>query len=284
MTEKIHEALHRASSLLEVRGLEPNTARLLMESVTGKRGAALLADLREPLTPGQHEMFWNQTEELLTGKPVQYIIGAEDFYGRSFRVNEHVLIPRPETEELVLGAIQRARSLFGDQAIWVADIGTGSGAIAVTFKKEWPEAIVSATDISEEALAVAAENAVRHGADVTFLQGDMAEPLAGRKWDIILSNPPYIAIGEAEQMSATVLDHEPHGALFAEEEGLFFYQKLAETLPPLMKTPGLIGLEIGHLQGSAVRRLFEKAFPGAAVEVEKDINGKDRMIFCKIGE
>src|SRR5690606_5046319 len=111
------------------------------------------------------------------------------------------------------GAIQRARPLFSDQAIRVADIGTGSGAIAVTFKKEWPEAIVSATDISEEALAVAEENAVRHGADVTFLQGDMAEPLAGRKWDIILSNPPYIAIGEAWQMSATVLDHEPHGAL-----------------------------------------------------------------------
>ncbi|MFS0575893.1 peptide chain release factor N(5)-glutamine methyltransferase [Sporosarcina sp. 179-K 3D1 HS] len=284
MTEKIHEALHRASSLLKERGLETHAAHLLMESVTGKPGAALLADLREPLTPEQSELFWNQTEELLTGKPVQYIIGTEDFYGRSFLVNEHVLIPRPETEELVLGAINRGNSLFRDKTIQMADIGTGSGAIAITLKKEWPEAKVTATDISEEALAVARKNAARHQADVTFLRGDMAAPIINRTWDIILSNPPYIAHEEAREMSDTVLGYEPHGALFADEDGLFFYRKLAESLPPLMNKPALIGLEIGHLQGPAVCALFEKAFPAAMIELIKDINGKDRMIFCKIGE
>lgn len=284
MTEKIHEALHRASSLLEKRGLEANAARLLLEAVIGKSGAAFLSSLREPLTPAQSEKFWKQTEKLMTGKPVQYIIGSEDFYGRPFLVNEHVLIPRPETEELVVGALERGRKLFGDKLVQMADIGTGSGAIAVTFKKEWPEVCVTATDISEKALAVAKQNATLLEADVKFMQGDMAEPLAGQQWDIVLSNPPYIAYEEASAMSDTVLKHEPHGALFAEEEGLFFYRQLAETLPPLMNCPGLIGLEIGYLQGTAVQELFEKAFPAAKVEVVKDINGKDRMIFCKIGE
>ena len=119
--------------------------------------------------------------ELLEGKPVQYVIGTESFYGRTFEVNENVLIPRPETEELVYGAIERAKRYFRYKELNFADIGTGSGAIAITFKKEWPEANVTATDISEGALTVAKRNATKNDADITFKQGDLAAPISESK-------------------------------------------------------------------------------------------------------
>lgn len=282
MTEKIYEALHKAKSLLESKNLDSHAAHLVMEHITRKSGAALLADLREPLSPEQQTAFWNKTEELLTGKPVQHIIGSEMFYGLSFEVNEHVLIPRPETEELVYGALERSRNL--KKECRVADIGTGSGAIAIAFKKERPEMKVTATDYSEAALTTARRNAQNNNVDVDFRLGDLTAPIAEEKWDIVLSNPPYIAVSESSEMSKTVLDFEPHSALFAKDDGLFFYKRLAEELPSLMNKPGLIGLEIGYLQGQAVADLFEKAFPEASVSINRDINGKDRMIFCEIRE
>ncbi|MBO0601124.1 peptide chain release factor N(5)-glutamine methyltransferase [Sporosarcina sp. E16_3] len=284
MTEKIYEALQRASSLLEQQGLEPHAAQLLMEFVTQKTRASLFADVQEQLTGEQHKDFWDKTAELLEGRPVQYVIGEEGFYGYTFKVDENVLIPRPETEELVYGALERSQKLFGTKKITIADIGTGSGAIAISFKKEWPEALVTATDISEGALAIAKHNAKANDAEITFLQGDITAPISQDKWDVVLSNPPYIAHDEAALMSGTVLDHEPHNALFADEDGLYFYRKLAETLPTLMNKPSLIAVEIGYLQGPAVHKLFEEAFPEALVETVKDINGKDRMIFCETCE
>jgi release factor glutamine methyltransferase len=284
MTEKIYEALHRASSLLGEKNLDVNAARLLLEFCTTKTRTTLLAEMREPLTEQQHTLFWDKMTELLEGKPVQYIIGMEYFYGLPFYVDKNVLIPRPETEELVYTALERGRKLFVSKEIKMADIGTGSGAIAVSFKMEWPEALVTATDISEGALAVAQRNADANDVAIRFIQGDMAQPLADEKWDIILSNPPYIAHDEAVLMAATVVEHEPHNALFADEQGLLFYRKLAETLPSLLNKPALIGMEIGYLQGPAVHALFKEAFPKATVETVKDINGKDRMIFCEIRE
>lgn len=284
MTEKIYEALQRASSLLEEKGLEPHTAQMLMEFITKKSRATLFADVREPLTEQQHEQFWAKATELLEGRPVQYVIGEESFYGYTFKVDDNVLIPRPETEELVYGALERGRKLFPNQSITVADIGTGSGAIAVAFKKEWPESRVTATDISEGALTIARHNAMTNDADIHFRQGDLTAPIAQEKWDIILSNPPYIARAEAELMAGTVLDHEPHNALFAEEDGLYFYRQLAEDLPALMNKSFLIAVEIGYLQGPTVHKLFQEAFPEALVETVKDINGKDRIIFCETCE
>lgn len=281
MTERIYEALNKASTLLEEKELDPGAARILMEFITQKSRTDLFTDIRDFLPAEQQEEFWAKAEELLQGKPVQYIIGEESFYGRMFEVNEHVLIPRPETEELVYGAIERCASLFPNKEISVADIGTGSGAIAITFKKEWQEALVTATDISREALTVAKRNAQTLEADIAFLQGDLADPLSKSKWDVILSNPPYIARGEAAEMSETVLAHEPHSALFADEDGLYFYRKLAKSLPQLMNKCSLIGVEIGYLQGPAVHKLFQDAFPGSVVETVKDINGKDRIVFCK---
>lgn len=279
------EALNGASSFLAEHGREENAARLLLQYILDTNYSGLMMRMHDSISEDEQ----NQLAQMITahakGMPIQYITGVEEFYGRTFEVDESVLIPRPETEELILGAIERMKSLFGTHAnLNLADIGTGSGAIAISMKCEWPEVNVTATDLSAAAIQTAMKNAKRLEADVMFVQGDLTEPISNQKWDVILSNPPYIAFDEMKEMSDVVLNHEPHSALFAEEKGLILYRKLAEQLPALMNRPGLIGLEIGYKQGQAVARYFEEKFPTAKVEVVKDINGKDRMVFCTIAE
>ncbi|MET0786237.1 MAG: peptide chain release factor N(5)-glutamine methyltransferase [Paenisporosarcina sp.] len=285
MYKYIYEALSRASSFLNENGREVPVARLLLQHVLNKTHAQLLADMREPITETEYEHYWSLIGEHVKGRPVQYITGSEEFYGRIFEVNEHVLIPRPETEELVYETLNRTKSLFLNKTdVQVADIGTGSGVIAITLKLEQPSFQVTATDLAQEALDVAKRNAELLGAEVIFKQGDLSEPITHQKWDIVLSNPPYIAFEEAETLSDSVYEYEPHSALFAEDQGLSLYKRLSEELPSLMNTPALIGLEIGHEQGPAVQRYFQLAFPTAKVDIVKDINGKNRMIFCELCE
>lgn len=283
MSKYVYEALSRASSFLSGHGREEPVARMLLQHVLNKTHVQLLMDMREEISAEQFERYWSLIEEHSTGKPVQYIIGTEEFYGRTFKVNEHVLIPRPETEELIVETTSRMKRMFTDHAqLNLADIGTGSGAIAVTMKSEIPALLVTATDISLKALEVAQLNATELGAQITFKQGDLTAPIANEKWDIVLSNPPYISHDEAPTLSDTVLNYEPHNALFADDEGLHLYKRLAEELPALMNRPALIGLEIGYTQGPAVQSYFQKSFPTAQVTIVKDINGKERMIFCEI--
>ena len=279
------EALNWASSFLAEHGREENAARLLLQHVANTNYSGLMMCMHDEIPQAQSELFETFIFAHKDGKPVQYITGVEEFYGRSFHVDESVLIPRPETEELIVGAIERMTKLFDrSQNVKLADIGTGSGAIAITMQLEWPKSTVTATDISEAALMTAQKNALALEADITFKQEDLTDPIAQEKWDIVLSNPPYIAFEEQSEMSDVVLGYEPHTALFAEEEGLILYRKLAEQLPSCMNCPGLIGLEIGYKQGEAVANLFRKAFPHSKIEVVKDINGKERMVFCTICE
>ena len=285
MRNTIYEALNGTSSFLIEKGRDENAARLLLQHILQTNYSGLMMRMQDVLTDEQKEQFDAFVAAHADGRPVQYITGQEEFYGRIFAVDESVLIPRPETEELIVSTIQHMTQLFGrDAHIKLADIGTGSGAIAVTMKKEWPNADVTATDISAVALATAQRNATANEADIHFALGDLTEPIAHMKWDVILSNPPYIAFDEKVEMSDVVLEHEPHSALFAEEDGLILYRKLAENLPHLMNMPGFIAVEIGYKQGEAVQAMFERAFPTAEVEVVKDINGKDRIVTCKINE
>ena len=285
MYKYIYEALSRASSFLIENKREEPVARLLLQHVLNKTHAQLLADMREPMSEIEYKRYWSLIEEHVKGKPVQYITGVEEFYGRNFEVNEHVLIPRPETEELVYETINRVKSLFTNKTnVQVADIGTGSGAIGISLKLEQPSFQVTVTDLSQGALDVAKRNADLLGAEVHFKQGDLSKPIAHQKWDVILSNPPYIAFEEAETLSDSVYEYEPHSALFAEEQGLYLYKRLSEELPALMNKTGLVGLEIGHEQGPTVQEFFQLAFPKAKVDIVKDINGKNRMIFCEISE
>ncbi|TWT03518.1 peptide chain release factor N(5)-glutamine methyltransferase [Planomicrobium sp. CPCC 101079] len=284
MTDKIliFEALNGASSFLKDNGREEAAARILLQHELGLSHAGLLASLRDEIDKEVHERFWANIERHVAGTPIQHLTGSEEFYGRSFQVDEHVLIPRPETEELIEEALSQIERHFPGKNLKIADIGTGSGIIAVTMKCEIPEALVTATDISEKALQMAQKNAEKLMADVAFLQGDLAEPLKGELWDVILSNPPYIAYSEAADLSDSVRDFEPHLALFADNDGLALYEKLAQQLPELLNKPGIVGLEIGYKQGAAVKEMLKAAFPEAKVYVKKDINKKDRMVFCII--
>ncbi|WP_342580907.1 peptide chain release factor N(5)-glutamine methyltransferase [Ureibacillus sp. FSL W7-1570] len=279
----VFEALHWASSFLTEHGRDANAGRILMQHLYGTDYTGITMRIHEEMPEQKWNEFREMVEQHAKGKPVQYITGTEEFYGRTFHVDESVLIPRPETEELIVGAITRMKKLFGENVeLKLADIGTGSGIIAITMKLEWPHAKVTATDISEAALETAKRNAAHLQADIDFRLGDLTEPIAGEKWDVILSNPPYIAYHEREEMSDVVLEHEPHLALFAEEDGLQCYRRLAESLPNLLNQPALIGVEIGYQQGEAVAKLFQASFPQAEIEIVKDINGKNRFVFCII--
>ncbi|AQQ54287.1 peptide chain release factor N(5)-glutamine methyltransferase [Planococcus lenghuensis] len=280
--KRIYEALNGASSYLKAQGREEGAARILLQHVLGLNQTALLASLRDPLDNETEKRYFELINQHAAGIPVQHLTGQEEFYGRTFLVNPDVLIPRPETEELIEETLRLIPEVFGNRQLNVADIGTGSGIIGITMKCELPEAQVTATDISRPALETAQKNADRLDAEVAFRLGHLTGPLAGSKWDVVLSNPPYIGQEEADTLADTVRDHEPHTALFADRHGLSLYEELAEKLPALMNRPALIGFEIGYMQGQAVKQLLEQAFPKAETSVKQDINGKDRMVFCII--
>lgn len=283
---RIYEALQWASSFLKEKNRDENAGELLLRFFLHMDRTKLLANLREELEPEVENRFLGAVELHGEGTPVQYIIGHEEFYGRRFRVNECVLIPRPETEELVLGTLTRMSRLFGGgQSVDVVDVGTGSGAIAISLKLERPVLSVTASDISEDALAVASGNAEQLGADVTFVKGDLLKPFIedGRKFDVVISNPPYIPLGDKVDMSVVVTEHEPHGALFAGEDGLDLYRRFAEELPMVLKEKALVGFEVGAGQSRDVAELLRQAFPAAHIETVYDINGKDRMVFMEVG-
>lgn len=276
----IYEALQGASSFLTSKGREEAAARIILQHELGLSHAGLLASMREELEEEKFRKFWSKIELHALGTPIQHITGTEEFYGRSFQVNEHVLIPRPETEELIEETLQLITAYFPKGNPSIVDIGTGSGVIAITMKCELPAAHVVATDISETALVVANGNAKRLNADVSFKTGDLLEPIKDRKWDVVLSNPPYISYEEAPDLSDSVRDFEPHSALFAENQGLALYEKMAEGLPHIVDKPSIIGFEIGYTQGEAVKKILQQAFPEASVYIKKDINKNDRMVFC----
>ncbi|AEB25899.1 MULTISPECIES: peptide chain release factor N(5)-glutamine methyltransferase [Bacillus] len=281
----IFEALSWASSYLTEAGREKNAAELLLLNDTGMDRSKLLANLQEPVGEDELYRFRRHVEMHKEGVPIQYIIGKEQFYGREFFVNDDVLIPRPETEEVVFHLLDKQKRVFSEgERLNVIDIGTGSGAIAVTLALECGHFSVAASDISKEALQVAERNAQNLGADVRFLQGDLLTPFisSGKKADIIVSNPPYISEEEMADLSDIVRFHEPLHALTDGGDGLKFYKRFMEDLPLVMKDKALVVFEIGYNQGKAVEDLFRHSFPNAEVEVVKDINGKDRTVSAVI--
>lgn len=212
-------------------------------------------------------------KELKEGKPVQYIVGNVDFYDVNLLVNENVLIPRFETETLVEKTINYAKELT--EPLDILDIGTGSGAIAITLAKHL-SCHVLATDISEEALETAKSNSKRNNVQIEFKQSDILKNVQG-KFDIIISNPPYIA--KDEVIDDLVKDNEPHLALYAEEDGLYFYKNILENVKPFLKEKSLIAFEIGMTQSKAITKLAQNYLPHAKIITEKDLTGKDRYIY-----
>ena len=213
-------------------------------------------------------------------EPVQYILGQADFCGRTFMVNEHVLIPRPETEEL-------CQWILITDATHILDIGTGSGCIAITLAAEMPEAEVTAWDISEEALKVAEENAKRTNVHVKFEQVDIIHLPSSilhqtSSFDLIVSNPPYICNKERETMEANVLEHEPHTALFVpNDDPLLFYRAIAQYGQTALKEGGWLYFEINPLYAEPLREMLSK-MSYHDIEIKEDQYGKQRMIRAKL--
>lgn len=279
---KIFEALQWASSFLKENGRDENVGEILLQHILNKEKYQLLMDLRKELTVEEQKMFFHLIYEHVKGVPVQYLLGYEYFYGRKFVVNEHVLIPRPETEELIEGTMKRIKKYFQNlEQLQAVDIGTGSGAIAITLSLEMPTLHVTATDISTNALHVAKKNAEKLGATITFQQGDFLTPFIGKKrFDIIVSNPPYIPLDEKEQLSTVVKDYEPEIALFAGKDGLDAYRKIIQQLPYVVKKSSLIAFEIGNGQGKDVKQMLQHTFPESNIEIVNDLNKKERMVFA----
>ena len=222
------------------------------------------------------DIFYNNClKELEKGRPIQYIIGEVNFYGYDFKVNENVLIPRFETELLVDKTIKKINKLFMNKHVDILDLGTGSGCIAISLKKEINSS-VDAVDISKEALEVAKHNAKNNNVDINFINRDMCKYVE-KRYDVIISNPPYIAYDE--EIMDIVKDNEPHKALYADNNGLYFYEKIIENIPKITKDKYLICFEIGYTQSTAIVDMVKNKLGDINISVEKDYANLDRFVF-----
>ena len=274
------EVLNKTIKNISNTDISDEAVRILMLELCNMSSADLYLHYEDEISPEVLEKFNDGVERLLRNEPLQYILGYQWFYGNKIIVNEEVLIPRYETEELVANVLADSDYFFKDkEEIVIADVGTGSGAIAVSLAKEEPKFRMYATDISETALEVARQNAELNSVNITFYQGDMLEPLIekGLKLDILVSNPPYIPVEQEVQKS--VGEYEPHVALFGGNDGLYFYRKIFEKAYKLVKEHSFMAFEIGYDEKDAIVAELKKYFPYDHYEVLKDLNGKNRMLF-----
>jgi release factor glutamine methyltransferase len=253
-------------------------AELLLGHVLGWSRAKLLAERDHEITAEARKNVEVLVERRLALEPISYLIGSKGFSGLDFYVDQRVLIPRPETEllvELTLASSNAKRKAHNAKCM-VADIGTGSGAIAVALATHLPNAHIYAIDISADALEVAARNVARYGLEqrITLLQGDLLGPLP-EPVDLLVSNPPYTILAEVEP---NVYRHEPHLALDGGAEGMEIYQRLVQSAPAYLKKGATILLEIGAWQGAAVKALSQNVFPEAMIQVHQDFAGHDRVV------
>ncbi len=251
-------------------------ANIVIKTVTGVTRLHQLNMPEHIITGSQSEKIVSICNELKTGKPLQYILGETIFYDLHFKVTGATLIPRPETEELVDLIIKENKGFTGD----IIDFGTGSGCIAIVLAVNLPDAKISATDISDEALKVANENAQLNNAAVTLFKSDMLsfDYKAVSKVDIIVSNPPYVRDSEKKFMNTNVIDFEPHLALFvSDSDPLVYYRSILNVAEKILRKRGKVYFEINEAMGKSVIELFE-SFGYSSVNIVRDINGKERII------
>ncbi|MBQ7141406.1 MAG: peptide chain release factor N(5)-glutamine methyltransferase [Bacilli bacterium] len=214
-------------------------------------------------------------KRLKDGEPVQYIVGNVNFYGYTFEVNKDVLIPRFETEELVEKTLKYINKYL-DNNLDIVDLGTGSGCIAITLKKELKSSNIDAVDISNKALMVAKKNAKNNNVDINFIENDFLNGIT-KKYDVIISNPPYIS--KDEEIMDIVKNNEPELALYANNDGLKCYETILEQAKNNLKEKNIIAFEIGYMQGEKLTKLAQTHFPSSLILLEKDLQNKDRFLF-----
>ena len=258
-----------------------NIIDLVLEYITNMPRSEQVKTKLAYLTCTQLEAIDSITERLKTNEPVQYVLGEAWFGGMKFKVNKNVLIPRPETEELVDWVVKEIENLkLKIENLRILDVGTGSGCIPITLKKKLPNAAISAIDVCSDALFIATENAIEHNTDVDFILLDF---LHEEKWqelgqfDIIVSNPPYVKQSEKDGIHVRVKEFEPHLALFVpDNDALLFYKKLSDFSLKHLKKGGNLFVEINETLGAAVIELFKSA-GFMDTELKKDMHGRDRM-------
>lgn len=278
----IKELLNNAEINSERAGKEFHPARLLLMDILDIESYQLYAMLEEEMLDEKVAEFTEKYNRyLIDNEPIQYILGYEYFAGRNIFVDDRVLIPRPETEELVHELLFLIDDHFGDkEVINACDVGTGSGAIAISLAAEDERINMIATDISEVALEVAKKNAESYAPSVQFFAGNMIEPLienAKAPIDLFVSNPPYIP--QNENVEAIVKDNEPHVALFGGEDGLDFYRVIFENASTVLAEKNIMAFEIGWDQKEILLSLVKEYFPKSHAYVNQDMQGKDRMLF-----
>lgn len=281
----VREALIWASSFLRQAGRrDPQfEAELLLRYLLALDRTRFIIALEEELKPAQLEQLERLCQRRAASEPLQYILGEQEFYGRLFTVRPGVLIPRPETEILIEQVLLRAEQLWPETAaLDVLDIGTGSGAIALTLAAERPRWRVTTVDLSANALRIARENAKRLQLErrVRFLHGDLAEPLlvAGEQVDLLVSNPPYIPSAEVEQLEAEVKQFEPRLALDGGTDGLVCYRRICAVLPRLLRPTALVAFEVGIRQAEPVRQLLLATETVEHTAIVPDLAGVDRVV------
>ena len=272
----LRTALLQGTKLLEEGGVAvPRlTAEVLLSFALSRERAYLYAHPEEELTEVAWIHYGRYLHERLKGKPTQYITRRQEFYGRDFSVGPEVLIPRPETEHLVEAVIARARP-----GAVIVDVGTGSGAIAISLALE-TKARVFATDISSAALVLAARNARRLAAPVTFLAADLTAPLAARSVDLLVSNPPYVPQSDQSVLQREVRDFEPHVALFAGPKGVEIYERLIADAARVLRPGAWLLVELGYNSLEAVKAMLRP--PCADIEVRSDLAGLPRVLSAKL--
>ena len=258
-------------------GPHPDRARadaeLLLLHILGKDKAWLITHLDEELAANKAVLYTELLERRGHGEPIQYITGETEFYGMPFRVTRDVLIPRPETEHLVEKVIELAAQSSMPR---IVDVGTGSGCIAAALARHLPNARITAIDISASALSLAEKNAQRNGVVVRFLQGDLLAPVAGERFDFIVSNPPYVPNADRAQLSVEVRDYEPALALFAGDDGLEIYRSLIPAAFDALNPGGFLVLEIGYGQSPAIAELLNRS-GFEQIEFIPDLQGIPRV-------
>ncbi len=276
------DTLERMQKYAIEHGFEDSAVKLLFMHATELDNSQIYLRIDDEITEDVRMKFEDLVRTYVEKNiPVQYIMGYDYFYGHKIIVNENVLIPRFETEELVSNVLMEYDNHFENQKVEVVDVGTGSGCIALALALEEQNFTVSATDISEKSLEIAAENARINNISIKFYQGNMLDPLVGNRYDILVSNPPYIP--DTEFVESIVKDNEPHLALFGGNDGLRFYKEILEGAHKILKNKFIIAFEHAYNTGDAIREIAKANFANAEVKTIKDMQGKDRMTFV-IGE
>lgn len=272
----IYQAMTEATrQLTDAQVPDPaQDALLILAHILHKDPLSVRLDGAKELSPDDSARYRALLLHRAEREPLQYLLGEQWFYGLPYLVDSRVLIPRQETESLCELGINHLKTLAAPTAL---DLCTGSGAIAVTLKHNCPHANVSAADLSADALAVAQENARRHQAEIAFYQGDLWEPLHGRTFDLILSNPPYIETEECKTLQAEVLQ-EPLMALDGGEDGLDFYRRIAADAHRHLNPDGLLAMEVGSTQAHAVAQLLAAENAYRDIAVIRDLYGLERIV------